>query len=71
MGPNLGPFLAFRGFLGKVQKLFGDLLTKTNSFYFGIIALSCFFETIPGGGGWLDIAILKKTKLSAFDFDFD
>ena len=49
---------------------------KTNNFYFGSVALSCFFETFPVGGwrgveGWLDIAILMKTKSSAFDFDFD
>ena len=39
---------------GQVQKLFWDLLTQTNNFYFGSIALSCLFETFPGGwlAGW-------------------
>ena len=75
--PSLGPFLHFLGLWGyfwgwgQVQQLFWDLLTYTNNFYFGIIALFCFFETFSGGGGWLDIAILMKTKSSAFDFDFD
>ena len=50
------------------QKLFWGLIIKLKNFYFGSIALSCFFETFPGGGGWLDIAILI-TKSSAFDFD--
>ena len=40
---------------GQVRKLFWDLLTYTNNFYFGSIALSCFFETFPGEwvGGWV------------------
>ena len=50
-------FWALRGYFwgwGQVQKLFWDLLTQTNNFYFGSIALSCFFETFPGG--WLGVA---------------
>ena len=36
------------------------------------MALSCFFETFKGGeGGWLDITILMKTMLSAFELDLD
>ena len=46
-------FWALRGYFwgwGQTQKIFLDLLTQTNNFYFGSIALSCFFETFPGGG---------------------
>ena len=72
------PFLHFLGSsglflgLGSGPKTFWDLLTLTNNFYFGNIALFCFFETfsVGVGVGWLDIAILLKTKSSAFDFDW-
>ena len=57
--------------------MFHNLLTKTNNFCFGFIALSCFFETFPGGwlDGWLENGILMKTQFSnrtlTLSLDFD
>ena len=79
---KFGPFCTFwvlRGYFwgwGQVQKLFWDQLTQTNNFYFGSIALSCFFETFPGGWlGGLENLILMKTQSSAqtwtWTLDFD
>ena len=67
----LSPFGAIFGVGVRFKNFFWHLPTQTNNFFFGSIALSCFFETFPGVWGWLDIAILMKTKSSAFDFEFD
>ena len=54
---------------------FGLRLRVCQNFYFGSIALSCFFETFPGG--WLENPILMKTQSSAkiwtwtWTLDFD
>ena len=73
---NLGPFCTFgaiRGYFwgwGQVQKLFWDLLTQTNNFYFGSIALSCFFETFPAG--WVvGKSDFNENPVVSLDFDLD
>ena len=69
------PFLTPSGwFLGLAlfQNMFHNLLIYTNNFCFGYIAVSCFFETFPGGwvggwlGGWLENLILMKTQSSVW-----
>ena len=49
-------FALMSSFLGLdlFQNMFHNLLIYTNNFCFGYIAVSCFFETFPGGwvGGW-------------------
>ena len=74
------PFLAPSGwFLGLAlfQNMFHNLLIYTNNFCFGYIAVSCLFETFPGGwlGGWLENLILMKTQSSVWTWtwtlDFD
>ena len=72
-------FWALRGYFwgwGKVQKLFWDLLIQANNFYFGSIALSCFFKTFPGG--WLAGWVVGKSDFNEnpvvsldLDLDFD
>ena len=82
--PILTPSGWFLG-LGLFQNKFQNLLIYTNKFCFGYIAVSCFFETFPGGraglGGWQGwvagwkIWFFLKTKLSALTLtltlDFD
>ena len=46
----------------------------TNNFYFGSIALSCFFETFPGGwvAGWVvGKSDFNENPVVSLDFDFD
>ena len=70
-------FWALRGYFwgwGQVQKPLWDLLTQTNNFYFGSIALSCFFETFPGGwvAGWLvGKSDFNENPVVSLDLDLD
>ena len=74
--PYLTPSGWFLG-LGLFQNMFHNLLMYTDNFCFGYIAVSCFFETFPGGwvGGWLENLILMKTQSSVWTWtwtlDFD
>ena len=67
--------------LGLFQNMFHDLLIYANTFCFGYIALSCFFETFLGGwlagGGWMVVGKSddNKTQSSVWTliltYDFD
>ena len=53
-----------------IPNMLHNLLMYTNNFYFGYIAVSCFFETFPGVAGWLAVwlenPILMKTQSSVW-----
>ena len=68
------PFGVIFGVGVRFKNFFLDLLKWTNYFYFGSIALSCFFETFPGGGGWLGVvgkSDFNENPVVSLDLDLD
>ena len=60
--------------LGIFQNMFLNLLIYTNNFWFGYIAVSCFFETFPAGwvAGWqVGKSDFNESPVVSPDLDLD